>query len=309
MAAGDEFLSGLTLSRGDLDRAAPRRADPRLLAATLGKPTTLVAALRRDTMAITPDCRLALRPAEPDDAGRLTFFLGTAGRTAYLGVVEEADPGSSWSTLRQVGTRLDDREAGIFTTTLALANWHRNHTFCSRCGEPTGAVQAGWVRQCSSCGREHFPRTDPAVIVSVIDDEERLLLGQGIGWPSNQYSVLAGFVEPGESFEAAVAREVFEESGIVVADVRYLGNQPWPFPNSIMIGATARAETTRLRHDPDEMAEVRWVTRQEYAGYLRDGTIRVPGGISIARRLIERWLGADLRETAGRPLVEGFRPK
>ncbi len=315
MSAGAEFLTGLALSRGDLDRAALLRADPELLAKMLAEPATRVAALRRDTMAVADVGGLATRAPVPQDASRLAFFLGVvhsrddAGRTAYLGVVEAEEPQPGWSTLRQVGAVLGDRDAGIFTTTLALANWHRAHGFCSRCGAATEPVLAGWVRRCGTCGSEHFPRTDPAVIMSVIDDDERLLLGRGVSWPPNQYSVLAGFVEPGESFEAAVVREVLEESGVLVDDVRYLGNQPWPFPTSIMVGVTARAVTTQLRHDPDEMAEVRWVTREEYAGYLRDGSIRVPGGISIARRLIERWLGTRLEDAAGRPVVEGFRPR
>ena len=164
------------------------------------------------------------------------------------------------------------------------------------------------MRRCPADGSEHFPRTDPAVIVSVIDADGRLLLGRGLGWPEGQYSVLAGFVEPGESFEAAVVREVAEESGVRIAEVRYLGSQPWPFPCSIMIGCTARATTTELAPDSTEMAEVRWVSRPGYAALLRDGSIRVPGGISIARRLIERWLGTSVEEAAGRPVVEGWRP-
>ncbi|MGB8380532.1 MAG: NAD(+) diphosphatase [Dermatophilaceae bacterium] len=312
MGAGAEFLSGLALSRGDLDRAATARADPDLLPSALADPATRVAPVRRDSMPVAARGGLALRPPVPADARRVAFFLGYANsgeRTAYVGVIEPGDPQPGWSTLRQVGALLDDRDAGIFTTSLALANWHRAHGYCSRCGAATEPAQAGWVRRCGACGGEHFPRTDPAVIMSVVDDEERLLLGRGVSWPPNQYSVLAGFVEPGESFEAAVVREVLEESGVLVADVRYLGNQPWPFPTSIMVGVTARAVTTALRHDPDEMAEVRWVTRDEYAGYLRDGSIRVPGGISIARRLIERWMGARLEDVAGRAVAEGFRPK
>ncbi|MGV1007059.1 MAG: NAD(+) diphosphatase [Dermatophilaceae bacterium] len=319
MSAGMEFLSGLALSRGDLDRAGALRSDPSLLARLLADPTTRVAVVRHDTMVVSAEGELTLRSPVPQDRDRLACFLGLgdapgqgapgAGRTAYVAVIEPTDPTAGWQTLRQAGARLGERDAGIFTTALALANWHRTHGHCARCGAPTDPVQAGWVRRCASCGGEHFPRTDPAVIMSVVDDDERLLLGRGLSWPPNQYSVLAGFVEPGESFEAAVAREVLEESGVLVTDVRYLGNQPWPFPTSIMIGVTARAVTTRLRHDPDELAEVRWVTRAEYAGYLRDGSIRVPGGISIARRLIERWVGAPLEQVAGRAVVEGFRPR
>ncbi|MBK6440564.1 MAG: NAD(+) diphosphatase [Actinomycetales bacterium] len=218
------------------------------------------------------------------------------------------DADSGWRTLRAVGAHLSDRDAAVATTLLALANWHRGHEHCERCGGPTEPATAGWVRRCTRDGSEHFPRLDSSVIMSVIDADERLLLGRGVTWPENQFSVLAGFVEPGESLEAAVVREVLEEAGVQVADVRYLGSQPWPFPSSLMLGFTARAITTDLTHDPAEMAEVRWVTREEYAALLRSGAIRVPGSISIARRLIERWLGEDVETVAGGPVVEGWRP-
>ncbi len=314
MGGRTELLSGLLLARGDLDRAALERRDPMLLPTVLADPATRVAPLRRDTMPVGADGRLALRVPEPQDDGRLAFFLGRdpgpgpSERAAYVGVVEPEDPEAQWSTLRQAGAHLADRDAGIFTTTLALANWHQVHGHCARCGVGTEPAQAGWVRRCPACGGEHFPRTDPAVIVSVVDARSRLLLGRGSAWPPNQYSVLAGFVEPGESFEAAAVREVQEESGVSITDVRYLGSQPWPFPSSVMVGVTARALTTELLTDPDELAEVRWVTRSEFAGYLRDRAIRVPGGISIARRLIEHWFGARLEQVAGPALLEGFRP-
>jgi len=285
---------------------------------------------------------LGRRAPQPSDAGRLVIFLGfadgadgTSGaggdgwddghaghgghgghggegvRAAYLGVVQDradGDADAGWQTLRAAGGRLSELDASLAATLLALANWHRTHGRCSRCGAPTVPVSAGWVRRCTVDGTEHFPRTDPSVIMSVVDDAGRLLLGRGVTWPENQYSVLAGFVEPGESLEAAVIREVREEAGVEVTDVRYLGSQPWPFPSSLMLGFTARAVTTGLTHDPAEMAEVRWVSREEYAALLRSGTIRVPGAISIARRLIERWLGQDVESAAGGPVVEGWRP-
>ena len=312
-------LPGLALARGGADRAVARRADPTLIAQLLADPASRVLVIRGDRMSVrrigTDPDTLVHRPPDPGDAGRLAFFLGQQGEAAYLAVVAEplevgadGEPADrSWRTLRQCGAALADLDAGLFTTTLALANWHATHRFCGRCGGPTEPVHGGWVRRCAADGSEHFPRTDPAVIVSVVDDDGRLLLGRGLGWPANQYSVLAGFVEPGESFEAAVIREVFEESGVRVTDVRLLGDQPWPFPSSIMVGCTARAVTTALRPDPDELAEVRWVTRAEYAALLRDGAIRVPGGISIAKRIIERWLGDTVEAVAGRPVAQGWR--
>ena len=165
---------------------------------------------------------------------------------------------------------LSDRDAGIFTTAQALANWHAAHQFCPRCGAPTEPEQAGWIRRCTRDSSEHYPRTDPAVIMAVVDDDDRLLLGRNAQWPEGRFSVLAGFVEPGESFEAAVAREVEEEVGIEVTDVTYLGNQPWPFPSSDMVGFRARAITTSLHPDTVEMAEARWFTRNEYRKALQD---------------------------------------
>ncbi len=307
-------LPGLALARGNLDRSAHERAAPDLVARALGDPSTVVAALRRDTMEVAGGA-LVLRGPEPADEQRLVVFLGRGAaraaepdRTAYLGVIEPQEPDPGWQTLRQAGPLLSDLDAAVFATTLALANWHRSHGYCARCGAASEPALGGWVRRCPSCAAEHFPRTDSAVIVSVIDDAERLLLGRGLTWPPDQYSVLAGFVEPGESLEAAVAREVAEESGVHVTDVRYLGSQPWPFPSSIMVGVTARAVTTSLRADPDELADVRWVTREEYSHLLRARAIRVPGGISIAKRLIERWLGTTVEQAAGGEVIEGFRP-
>ncbi len=249
---------------------------------------------------------LVLRPPVVDDPHRLAFYLGQeAGDegqpvdfVAVVGDPTEAGH-DSWATLRESGEALGDRDAGIFTTTQALTNWHTAHPFCPRCGSPTAAVHAGWVRRCKRDGSEHYPRTDPAVIMAVVDDDDRLLLGRGAQWPPGRFSVLAGFVEPGESFEAAVAREVGEEVGVTVTDVTYLGNQPWPFPSSDMVGFTARATSTDLRPDQVEMAEARWFTRDEYVKALRDNEIRTPSGISIAQRLIEHWLGARVADVVG----------
>jgi NAD+ diphosphatase len=206
-----------------------------------------------------------------------------------------------WLNLRQAGEALSARDAGVFTTALALANWHSTHRHCPRCGAQTEAVQAGWVRRCVADGSEHYPRTDPAVIMSVVDPKDRLLLGRGAHWPQGRFSVLAGFVEPGESFESAVAREVAEEVGIAIDDARYLGNQPWPFPSSVMIGFAATTRETELTLDPVEIAEARWVTRSEYRGLLRADEIRTPSGISIAKRIIERWLGQTVESVVTRP--------
>ena len=300
-------LGDLPLSRGSLDRAAHRRAEPDLVPKLLADPATRVAVIVAESMELHDEGSLALRPPAPDDRHRLAFFLGEetseGEQVAYLAVVgDPTDAGhGDWQTLRNAGASLGDRDAGIFTTTQALANWHAAHQFCPRCGAPTEPEQAGWIRRCTRDGSEHYPRTDPAVIMAVVDDDDRLLLGRNAQWPEGRFSVLAGFVEPGESFEAAVAREVEEEVGIAVTDVTYLGNQPWPFPSSDMVGFRAHATTTKLSPDKVEMAEARWFTRDEYLKALRDKEIRTPSGISIAQRLIEHWLGqriADIEEVS-----------
>lgn len=305
MAPTHGILTDLALSRTTLDRAGHERRDPRLLERLLTDDATRVATVRGDRMRVLGTdgpARLDLRQPEVADLGRLAVYLGRgADGTAYVVVIEPEAPETEddWATLRQAGAALDDTDAGIFTTGLALANWHRNHPRCSRCGAPTEPEQGGWIRRCPEDSSEHYPRTDPAVIMSVVDREERLLLARSPGWPERNYSVLAGFLEPGESLEAAVAREVEEEVGLRVTDIRYLGNQPWPFPSSLMVGFESRTTETRLRLDAHEIGDALWVTRGDYRHRLRSGRLRVPTGISIAKRIIEHWLGEPVERVVG----------
>ncbi len=322
--APDSALTHLALSRGTLDRAAHRRADPELLARLLSDPATRVVTVTREARmevvsregddAVAPSdsagAALAYRSPVVADRHLLAFFLGeeepedgvTEGEpTAYVAVVGEApdadEPAAErWQNLRAAGLDLGARDAGIFTTAQALMFWHAGHPFCPRCGSPTAPALSGWTRRCERDGSEHYPRTDPAVIMAVIDADDRLLLGRSPAWPEGRFSVLAGFVEPGESFEAAVAREVGEEVGIAVTDVTYLGNQPWPFPASGMIGFRARALGTEITVDPVEIAEARWVSRADYIAQLQSGELKTPSGISIAQRIIEHWLGQTVTE-------------
>ncbi len=204
---------------------------------------------------------------------------------------------SNWGDLRVLGHELSDRDAGLFTQALALANWHRTHTHSPASGEETITGQAGWVRHLADDEKAQvFPRTDPAVIVLVTDDQDRLLMGNNAMWESNRFSLLAGYVEPGESLEAAVIREVFEESGVVVVNPVYLGSQPWPFPQSLMLGfkATVAAGFDPENHvaDGEEILKLRWFSRNELKASLKD--IVLPGKVSIARALIEEWLGESL---------------
>ena len=302
MPRADGILPDLALSRSVLDRRGDLRADPGLLPRLLADPGTRVLRLVGDRVAVDATAgatRAVLSPPEAADRLRLAVYLGDAGGTAHVGVVAddvaasvEGDPG--WRTLRQVGADLDDLGAQAFATTLALANWHRTHGHCPRCGTPTEPVLSGWIRRCPADGSEHYPRTDMAVIMAVVDADERLLLARGKGFRGNGMSVLAGFVEPGETLAAAVAREVLEEVGVEVTDVTYLGDQPWPFPSSLMLGFTSRALGTRLRLQPEEIEAARWFSRDELAAAVADGSVVVSGRLSISRRLIEHWFGGPI---------------
>lgn len=200
---------------------------------------------------------------------------------------------SAWHSLRRTGAGLSARDAGLYAQGLAIANWHESHPFCPRCGAETQIIDAGWVRRCEADDKEVYPRTDPAIIAAVIDDEDRILLGsQGI-WEDNRWSILAGFVEPGESLTAAVQREMFEEAGIRVEDVEYQGSQAWPFPYSLMVGFMARAHGNQnLNPDGLEIEKLRWFSREELANSA--GEMLLPGKLSIARALIEHWYGGEL---------------
>jgi NAD+ diphosphatase len=289
-------LGHLLLARSGVERDAHRRTDPDLVDRLRADRATAVLRLRGDR-ALTAGHELVLdhRDGVADDA--LWLYLGRApdGRE-HLAACEVADdqPDEGWRTLREVGADLGDRDAGLFTTAQALANWHATHTRCPRCGAPTEPSTSGWTRTCTDDGSDHYPRTDPAVIMAVRDPEDRLLLGHGMTWPPGRFSTLAGFVEPGESLEDAVRREVSEEAGVVVGPVQYLGSQPWPFPASLMIGCSAVATGTEIVVDDVEVTEARWFTREELRDLAAAGEVLLPSGISIARRLVEHWYGGPL---------------
>lgn len=296
-----ESLSNLSLARGTLDRAGLRRRDPGLLPLLLKDPLTRILELvegRVQVIESDQDCSLLLRSPGDQDVNRLAAFLGQdAEETAYVGVVgdvQDPAPAAPWRNLREVGVLLSDRDAGLFATLQGLANWHGAHTYCPSCGAKTEPDQAGWIRRCTRDGTEHYPRTDPAVIMAVTDADDRLLLARSPHWPQGRLSVLAGFVEPGESLEAAVAREVFEEVGVVVEEVRYLGNQPWPFPSSLMLGFTARAVHPALHLDQEEIVEAIWVSREELSEMVLAGRFGISPAVSIARRMIEHWYGGPI---------------
>ena len=310
----------LPLARATVDRAADRRARPGLIADLLSDESTRVVLVHGALVATTsaadgPELDLlapsaAVRPGIPPDAW---LYLGADGATSYLALVlaeqaaETTDvegfvvaPGVDlvasrrWSQLRLVGAVLGPRDAGLATVAIALAAWHETHPRCPRCGGLTDVVRAGWVRRCPADGTEHYPRTDPAVIMAVVDDTDRLLLGHAAPWPQNRFSTLAGYVEPGEGIEQAVRREVAEEVAIDVGEVTYRGSQPWPFPASLMLAFRARALTTAIKVDGSEVTEARWFERAELADQVASGVVLLPTRASIARVLIEEWFGAEL---------------
>lgn len=298
-------MRDLPMSAPTVDRDGLARGEEGLFERLLADPATRIVELVGARVPLRPDRSLALRPPQPEDTETLLLYLGRHDGTAHVAACRPETPGDQgpreedldaapFADLREVATDLSPTEATLFATALGLANWHVRHPRCPRCGEPTEVVQAGWVRRCPHDGSEHYPRTDPAVIMAVTDADDRLLLARNVNWPEGRFSVLAGFVEPGETIAAAVAREVGEEVGVSVADVRFVADQPWPFPASLMIGCTARATTTELVCQPDEIAEARWFTREEFRAELRGGSLRAAGRLSIAGRLIEGWLGEPL---------------
>lgn len=203
--------------------------------------------------------------------------------------------GSELTELRQVMSQLSPDEAELAATARALTEWHRRHGFCANCGAGTAPAGAGWRRDCASCNIQHFPRTDPVVIMLVLRGND-VLLGRSPGWPEGMYSTLAGFIEPGETIEAAVRREVHEETGVICQEVRYLASQPWPFPASLMLGCVARAQTSEITIDPIELEDAIWVSREDMVAVMggAHAVIRPPREGAIARYLLTEWLSGRL---------------
>ncbi len=307
-------LEHLALSRSTLDRASSRRTDPELIPKSWADPATRVfpvadgSALVSGPAAGMQAAELVTRsgegwaqfwgPAWTPDLSQAIFAGLDQDGVAWLAVPVEADlpapDGARWAGLREAGATLDDTGAGALVSAVAALAWHAAHPRCSRCGHPTGVVLAGWQRLCPNCGREHYPRTDPAVIMAIVDPDDRVLLGRQAAWPEHRFSTLAGFVEPGEPLEDAVRREVAEESGVIVGDVTYRGSQPWPFPSSLMLGFRGEALSTQITVDGEELAQARWWSREELAADLASGAVLLPPPVSIARRLIEDWYGGAL---------------
>jgi NAD+ diphosphatase len=219
-------------------------------------------------------------------------YFGVAGPMPELH--EPDEDGVRPVPLREAGPLLSDRDAGLMTHAVALANWHETFTHCPRCGSPTNPISSGHARKCPVDGSEHFPRVDPAMIVLVTDPDDRCLLARNALWPERRVSILAGFVEAGESAEQAVTREVHEETSVVVGAVGYLGSQPWPMPQSLMLGFWAEATSVDIQVDANEIAEARWYSRDDLRKAVANGELLLPPPVSIAHRIIESWYGDDL---------------
>lgn len=311
------------LSRSTVDRDEAVRVDSARLAELWARGRVILVDRKGRTPVLPDASRLLDRPAEGEAAPEPAVLLGERDGVGYWALphneeLTEGTPppagswtlvpggtaadGVQWHDLRSIGGLLDDTSAGLYTTAVALFNWHARARFCAKCGAPTRPVSAGWATRCTGCGREEYPRTDPAVICLVHDDDgpngSHVLLARQPIWPPGRYSVLAGFVEAGESLESCVEREVHEEVGVHVRDIRYLGSQPWPFPRSIMIGfAAATDRSTPLKLADGEIEDARWVSRIDIRATLDAGGdlggLVLPGPTSIARQMLTGWAKAD----------------
>ncbi len=310
----------VTFGGSGLDRAAQMRGD---LGAIIAAKTTRTIVLWRGKVAVHDDGGLIYLPREhpalSDEADPIVFLGLDEDGAAVLAqeLIDWSDPdeaammgvfldtscqrhpdieGGGFVELRHVMTQLSSREAELAATARGLFEWHRSHRFCARCGAASDIAMSGWQRDCHSCETHHFPRTDPVVIMLVTNGNS-VLLGRSPGWPDGMYSLLAGFVEPGETIEAAVRREVFEESGVRVGEVHYLASQPWPFPSSLMIGCSGVATTRDITVDPAEIEHAVWVSREEVADVFagQHPFINPPRTGAIAGFLLEKWL-ADCLE-------------
>lgn len=280
---------------GRLDRADHLRQDAEGLAAARGDWRARLLKLDNFEPELTVDGTLgwgSLADA-PEDAELVLLGLGEGGRPHFAAFVPgmRAPPGRS---LRLFGM-LDafaPGEAATYAAARSLLDWHSRHQYCANCGQPTAMFRAGWARRCGSCDAEHFPRVDPVVIM-LAEHRGRALLGRGKGWPAGRYSALAGFVEPGESIEEAVAREIFEEAGVRVGAVRYIASQPWPFPSSLMIACIAEAESEALTVDAHELEDAMWVDRDAVRAVLAGeaGPFAPPPPYAIAHTLLSEWSG------------------
>jgi len=298
-----QIIAELPLASFEVDRAAFQRSNPDWLNQVWLDEKTRVLVIYQNQLPVTEELSLVLvKPSylnmPIDQVKEQVALLGITDKHNYVTYFAEVDQmnESSWVSLRDVGAQLTALDVGLATTATALSSWHENNKFCAKCGAETEMSGAGWSRSCPAEKTEHYPRTEPAMIVAVEDEHGRILLGRRKQWPTTWFSTLAGFVEAGESVESCVVREVLEESGISIdpKSLRYLGSQPWPFPASLMLGYRATALTTGLKHDDDEMAEVKWFSKDEFIQACESKNLELPNQTTIAWHLIKDWFGENL---------------
>jgi NAD+ diphosphatase len=288
------------LGRAGVDRAAQLRGDDEWLARAWDNTASRVIVVDGGRALVDAHDALVRLPTHAAPDGE-RYFLGVpdvAAASSRVGLFAVAaqlppDPADAArpATLREVGALLSDADAGLLAHAAALEQWHARHRRCPLCGAATVVAMGGHLRRCVDDGSEHHPRTDPAVIMLITDDDDRCLLGRHPTWPQGRMSTLAGYVEAGETLEHAVVREVAEEVGIVVDDVTYVASQPWPFPSSLMVAFTAHASATDVDVDGVEISEARWFSREELRAAISDGSLRFPMRASVAFYLIDGWFG------------------
>lgn len=285
----DEWSAGSALERGenlrdDDEQVAALWADPRALLLHIDSEGNLASDPTGERVHFD-------RPSEPFDPQR-HFFVGTIDGIAYFAA--DRDALAHAGSLRRLASTLDDSQREMAAASLALVNWHRVAPRCAVCGSATRVTHGGLVRVCDACQRERYPRTDPAVIVAVLDAEDRLLLAHNRLWAPGRVSLVAGFVSAGESLEQAARREVAEEVGITITQPIYVGSQPWPFPRSLMVGFVARATESTVQADGVEIEHAVWYTRAEVDAAVDSHSLLLPGDASIASRIISAWRKDEL---------------
>ena len=306
-----EIRRRLPLARQVHDRDAVRRAEPLLLDELWSDSQTRVLVVHDNSTLESQNAVVYLSPAAA--TGLTRVYLGHHEGSAFVAVLTDdaftADAAlaaavtsvatAQWRDLRLMGPALGELDVGLVTQAVAMANWHRSHSFSPQRGEAAGPQQAGWVRV-DDAGTQVFPRTDAAIIVLLTDDDDRVLLGSNALWEEDRFSLLAGYVEPGESLEDAVVREISEECGLRAVDPIYVASQPWPFPASLMLGFRARVapgeDANAITADGEEIRALRWFTREELVTAATSDAIKLPGPVSIARHLLEDWLGASIAQ-------------
>ena len=281
-------MSAINQQPSLIDRAGDLRTDPATLAELLKRAKVLSVGGGK----VSADLASA-KLLYPNAQSEENYFLGIDRATDTPYFAAHVAESEELCSLRDIGAALSPLEIGLALHAVALSNWHASHPMCSKCGAATTSSLGGAVRVCDQCDAQHHPRTDSAVIVLVRDADDRILLGRQAIWPEGRFSCFAGFLEPGETFEQCVQREVYEESGVAVREINYLGSQPWPFPASIMISFEAITDFPEVaRPDGEEIVEIKWLSRTQFNEQVADGSLSLPPIMSVSRKMIDRWLYA-----------------